>query len=159
MSSSSILKPFYAFFDPFFVKNKKRLKEILLIEPTKLIITPTLKTNNLLNLNWLFSKRLNLILTKNKLHLGEIIIDKDAISDPELVYYSSYFGLLKYQILKFRFNNKIFLLGTGMNPKWRTILKIENETKIENKNNIILLLISVFAICMVGYSIYKSFIY
>lgn len=156
MTTSSIIRPFYGFFDSFYSKNKKILKGIILIEPTKLIITSSLKTDNHLNQNWLFSKRLNLILTENKLYLGNIVIDRSEISGPEITYYSSYFGLIKYQVFQFRFNNKIFLLGTGTRPRWRKFFKVDNVDKVVKNNNYILLLISIVALAMIIYSIFNS---
>jgi len=156
MKNLSILSFFYGFFDSKYKKNKKELNEIVLIEPTKLIISSELKIDNVLNLNWLFSKRLNLILTKNNLYLGENIIDKESASDAGITYFSSYFGLIKYQVLQFRYKNNLYLLGTSMKPNWMNFFNKVSEKKVDRKKNFYIAFTLIIAILSIIYSISKS---
>lgn len=146
----------YGLFDSEFRKNLKNINENILIEPAKLIITSKLNLKNILNLNWLFSKRLNLILTSDILYLGKSIICLDDVKEVKITYYSSFLGLIKYQVLQFVYENNLYLLGTSMTPEWNLFFKTVYEKRVNRKKNFYIYFIMLISLLLVIYSISKS---
>src|SRR5690606_39232504 len=76
------------------------------VDPSKVIVSKkTFSGIDILRLNWFFSKRINVILTDNLISFENNKINKQLLSDEQITYFKTLFGLLTYQVVSFSYNN------------------------------------------------------
>lgn len=113
------------------VKTKFPAERILSVEPSKVIVIKSCK-DKILDLNWLFSKRLNVVLTNDSVHIGNASLDRSLIKEPHIFHLSTFFGAIKYQVVRFNIEDEFYYLGMDHSKQWN---KISDSVKIENYNN------------------------
>jgi len=107
-------------------------ERIIVAEPSKVIISKN-RNNNMLELNWLLSKRSNAILTNNLICFGKNKINKNAIKNVKITYFKRFFNLLSYQVICFDYNNLHYYIGMGFSPKSKNSLPVNSTEKINRK--------------------------
>jgi len=115
-----------------FVKKNPE-QRIIIAEPSKIIVSKNNKHNNLLEMNWLTSKRTNVILTDSLICFGENNIDINAIKNLKITYFKSFFNLLSYQVVCFDYKNLHYYFGLTFSPKWEDSLSVNSIEKINRK--------------------------
>lgn len=120
-------------------------EDVVSIEPSKIIMSKKkISGVDILNLNWLLSKRTNIILTENFIAFGNTIIEREYISEQEITKFKTFFGLIKYQTIRFNFQDSYYYAGMNWTPKWQQALSANSDIKEVKKSQIwtIVLIIS-----------------
>lgn len=78
--------------------------------PAKLIIN-NLSYSNLKSANWIVAQRTNFFIFDDHIVLKNITIDISKLHNVEIVLVKTWFGLLKYSILYFKYNSQFYSIG------------------------------------------------
>lgn len=99
-------------------------------------------------LNWIFSKRSNLIKTENFIQYENEVITLKELSKVEIINVATWFGLINYNILKFKHNKSYIYIGCQSDDLQKYFLNAKYST-FKNNNYIfviVLIIINIFII-------------
>src|SRR5690606_25655419 len=98
-----------------------------------------------------FSKRTNIILTENLIAYGNTIIEREYISKEEITKFKTFFGLIKYQAIRFNFQDSFYYIGMNWAPKWQQILPANRDIKESEKSQIWVLVLIISLLLLMFY--------
>lgn len=131
--------------------NKKfeKFPKATMICPAKIIVANKLSEKPI-SLNWLTSKRVNLIMLNQEIRFEKNIIPYAEILSSKLFIYKSVVLFQKYSVLRLNVADKYYYIGTSLNNYPEHTIDIDEIKEVKTNWNSLLLVLPAILIILLG---------